>query len=31
MIGDTLRLNGKIWYSSETYEWAHDTINIVLE
>ena len=31
MIGDTLILNGKIWYSSETYEWAHDTINIVLE
>jgi len=31
MIGDTLTLRGKIWYSSETSEYAHDKIKIVLD
>ena len=30
MIGDTLTLRGKIWYSSETSEYAHDKVKIVL-
>lgn len=31
MIGDTLTLKGKIWYSDESSEWAHDKIKIVLD
>ena len=31
MVGDTLTLRGRIWYSNESQEWAHDKIKIVLE
>ena len=31
MIGDTLILTGRIWYSDKSSEWAHDTLHIVLD